>query len=408
MGRKSVMITFDPQIFRESVKGVGKNLTDLESITGVSKQAINGWLAGAKIPPRQLHNIAQGLNWKAADVSKVLMKSELNEICFRSHRNVEAGPGSKNVAKNIAKDIFKLESLGGDYAKGSFVFRVGKQVPAAEVADGILRQLNLRRGQFGLEELVLSLSRVNVSVVFLDFGHHFSLDEKSAKNLRAFCARHGTKFLIAIDSQMKGTQIEGKDITWAIFHELAHIACGDMDAGPEDFWEETKEKEKFRNEVASEVLTPTELLLSSKSQLENLLDCAIQLLPSRIEHVASELGASFIGVVLALKKIGILSPQKERYLWKVQQNRDVTRPRIKDFITPPVPETHDILIRQWGGILNNQTLLPFLKLHFLVRQGLIEEKLSISRAGELLGIDSGEMEELEKQWVAEVSNEVAH
>lgn len=407
MGRKSVMIAFDPIAFRDVVKDHGKALSDLESVTGVSKQAINGWLSVSKIPPRQLHTIAQGLKWKPNEVARILKKPGFQEVCFRTHRNVEAGDGAKFTAKRLAADIFTLDALGGDYSKESFVFRVGKDATASAVADGILRQLNLKRGQFGLEELVVSLARVNVSVIFLDFGHHFSLDEKATKNLRAFCAKQGPKFIIAIDSQMKGSQIEGEDVTWAIFHELAHIACGDMDDGADDFWEDSKAKEKFRNEVASEVLTPTDLLLSSKAELEKFLNCAIQLLPSRIEHVASELGASFIGVVLALKKIGILSPQRERYLWGVQRNRDVTRPRIKDFISPSPAQSREELVSQWGRILNNETLLPFLKLHFLVRQGLIEEKLSTSRAAELLGIESGEMEELEKQWVAEVSDEAA-
>jgi Zn-dependent peptidase ImmA (M78 family) len=407
MGRKSVMIAFDPAAFRDVVKGHGKALADLEPVTGVSKQAINGWLSSAKIPPRQLHTIAQGLKWKSNEVARILKKPGFQEVCFRTHRNVEAGDGAKNTAKRLAADLFTLDSLGGDYNKESFVFRVGKDAPASAVADGILRQLNLKRGQFGLEELVLSLARVNVSVVFLDFGRHFSLDETAAKNLKAFCAKQGPRFIITIDSQMKGSQVAGEDVIWAIFHELAHIACGDMDDGADDFWEDSKSKEKFRNEVASEVLTPTDLLLASKPELEKFLNCAIQLLPSRVERVASELGASFVGVVLALKKINILTTQMERYLWGVQKRRDLTRPRIKDFISPPQAKSREDLISEWGRVLNNENLLPFLKLPLLVRQGLIEERLSMARAAELLGVEVGEMEELAKQWAAEVSDEAA-
>jgi Zn-dependent peptidase ImmA (M78 family) len=339
-------------------------------------------------------------------MARVLKKPGFQEVCFRTHRNVEAPDGARSSAKRLAADLFTLEALGGEYNKESFVFRVGKEASASAVADGILRQLGLKRGQFGLEELILSLARVNISVIFLDFGHHFSLDEKAAKNLRAFCAKQGSHFIIAIDSQMKGSQVEEQDITWAIFHELAHIACGDMDDDNEDFWEDSKAKEKFRNEVASEVLTPTDLLLSSKPELEKFLNCPIQRLPSRVEHVASELGASFVGVVLALKKIGILTTQMERYLWGVQHKRDATRPRIKDFISPRKVDSTKELLTEWGKILNNENLLPFLKLHLFVRQGLIEERLSLSRAAELLGIEVGEMEELAKQWAAEVSDEV--
>jgi predicted HTH domain antitoxin len=38
---------------------------------------------------------------------------------------------------------------------------------------------------------------------------------------------------------------------------------------------------------------------------------------------------------------------------------------------------------------------------------LIEERLSMARAAELLGVEVGEMEELAKQWAAEVSDEAA-
>ncbi|MCB1215028.1 MAG: hypothetical protein KDK66_06075, partial [Deltaproteobacteria bacterium] len=398
-------IPFDPAAFRDLVKDQGKSLSGLEPITGVSKQAINGWLSSAKIPPRQLYKIAENLHWKSKQVDRVLKKSGFHEICFRTHRNVETDDGIKQLAKRIAADFFTLDALGGDYSKDSFIFRVGKDANALAVAEGILRQLDLKRGQFQLEELVFALARVNVSVIFLDFGHHFSLEEKPAKHVRAFCAKQGPKFMIAIDSRMKGSQMEGEDITWVIFHELAHIACGDMDEGSSDFWEDSGTKEKFRNEIASEVLTPTDLLLSHQTNLTKFLDCPLRLLPSRIEHMASELGASFVGMVLALKKIGLLTTQKERYLWGVQHNRDVTRPQIKDFIFPRSAKNRQDLIESWGKILNNSTLLPFLKLYFLVRQGLIEQKLSLARAAELMGIETGEMEELEKHWVNEVSNE---
>jgi hypothetical protein len=63
------------------------------------------------------------------------------------------------------------------------------------------------------------------------------------------------------------------------------------------------------------------------------------------------------------------------------------------------------LISEWGRVLNNENLLPFLKLPLLVRQGLVEERISMARAAELLGVEVGEMEELAKQWAAEVSDD---
>ena len=98
MGRKSVMIAFDPAAFRDLVKGHGKTLTDLETITGVTKQAINGWLSYAKIPPRQLHTIAQGLKWKSDEVARILKPNILKDILqddkvqkfFRKFQNLSA------------------------------------------------------------------------------------------------------------------------------------------------------------------------------------------------------------------------------------------------------------------------------------------------------------------------------
>jgi len=400
MARKSFMITFDSDAFRELVKKHGSVLADLESVTGVSKQAVNAWLSSSKIPPRQLHTVANKLNWSAQEIARVVKKNGGQAIRFRSHRHTLAGEGAETTARRIANDFFILDNASGNYSKDSFVLRVGKHVSASNVADAILRQLNLKRGQFGTEELISSLARINISVIFLDFGINFSLDEKATRNLKAFCAKQGSKYLIAIDSRMKS-----EDVTWAIFHELAHIAYGDIDEDGESYPEDNKTEEKLRSEVANEVLTPTELLLSSKDDLEKLLNCNLRLLPCRIEHVASELGASFVGVMLALKKIGLLTPMMERYLWGVQKRRDETRLSVKDFIAPTSAETLNDWLVSWDRVMNTEQLQQFLKLHMLVRQGLVEDRLSLARAAELLGIEVGEMEELAKHWSAEVGNE---
>lgn len=402
MARKSVMIPFDPTSFRDIVKGHGKSLSDLEPVIGVSKQALNGWLSSSRIPPRQLHTIAQTLKWNPNEVAKVLKKSGAQGIRFRSHRNTLASEGAEETARRISTDFFTLDALDGEYNRESFVLRVGKDTSPSAVAEGILRQLNLKRGQFGLEELLQALSRANVSVIFLDFGAHFSLDSKVERSLKAFCARQGSKYLIAIDSRMKN-----EDVVWVIFHELAHIAYGDIDEGADEFLGDRKSEEKARNEVASEILTPTDLLLRSKAELEKFLDCDLRLLPSRVEHIANELGASFVGVVLALKKIGILSTQMQSYLWGVHNKRDKFRSSVRDLIAVPEAQSEEDLIRNWDKLLNTEDLQKFLKLHLLVRHGLIEDRISVARAAELICVEFGEMEELAKHWAAEVSDEVA-
>lgn len=403
MGRKSIMVEFDSIAFRDAIKQRQSTLSDLEAVTGVTKQALNGWLTSSKIPPRQLHNISTHFNFSTDEVSKILRKNSGQVIKFRSHRHTLVSNESEATARRLAIDFFILENIGSDYNRGSFVFRVGQSATATEVAEGILRQLGLSRGQFGLEELILSLARVNVTVIFLDFGSYFSLNNSADRNLKAFCAKRGQKFLIAIDSRMKN-----EDVTWVIFHELAHIACGDIDDGNDTYTEDNKIFEKFRNEVANEILTPTDLLNRSKDDLKKFLSCPLPLLPSRVEHIASELGASFVGVLLTLKKIGILTPQMQSYLWGVHKRRDKLRLSVQELIEPTSGSSLEELITAWDRKLNTENLQPFLKLHLLVRQGLIEGRISIARGAELLGIDAGEMEELGKHWSAEVSNEASH
>jgi len=86
----------------------------------------------------------------------------------------------------------------------------------------------------------------------------------------------------------------------------------------------------------------------------------------------------------------------------------LTRLSVRDFILSPPPNSSHELLNQWDIKLNTENLQPFFKLPLLVRQGLIEGKISVARSAELLGIETGEMEELSNHWAAEVSNEAAN
>ena len=145
-------------------------------------------------------------------------------------------PQAESAARRLAEDFFILDSLAGDYERAPLAFRVNRSAAESAIAEGILKQLGLKRGQFGLEELIQALARVNISVVFVDFGVQFKVETEA--KLNAFCAKRGNKYLIAVDSRRK---IE--DVVWDIFHELAHIVCGDLDDEDDtDSSEETQEK----------------------------------------------------------------------------------------------------------------------------------------------------------------------
>ena len=115
-----------------------------------------------------------------------------------------------------------------------------------------------------------------------------------------------------------------------------------------------------------------------------------------------------MGVILSLKKVNLLSSQKLNYLFGVQKRRSERQLSVKDLVGPHSSESVDDLIKYWDQRLNTEDLQKFLRFHLLIRQGLIEEKLSVARAAELFGLGQGEMEELANYWAAEVSGEAAH
>lgn len=71
MGRTSVRIPIDADLFRDLIKGA-YTLTKLAEVSGVTKQAVNAWLEEGRIPPKVIADLVKELNWDVETVEKLV------------------------------------------------------------------------------------------------------------------------------------------------------------------------------------------------------------------------------------------------------------------------------------------------------------------------------------------------
>lgn len=378
MPRPTVMISVNSEILRESIVK-RQPLASLEGILGVSRQAINGWLSKNRIPPRQLSIIAKELKFNPLEVTQItsLPKSRAH-ILFRTNRNVAVPEEVRSDVLETSEDFFNLETLA-DLELSTANLTVKSESPQV-MADLILTNLKLDFNQISLTSVITALKKLNIHVLFYDFGAKF-VDAKA----QAVCVRKDDKRAIFVNSY---ELVE--DVLWRILHETCHLFCGHTETSIED--------EKFCNETASQILTPDKFFLEQKKELKSLLAKDISASPFILENLASKLSASFIGVLLALKKHKIIESPTERYLWRVSNNRKDLASRVASKINPP--EGVDP-VKFWKMALEDSNKSNFLALQHLVRMGLILKKISVRRAAELLRVDELDAQKLTHIWTAQ-------
>jgi Zn-dependent peptidase ImmA (M78 family) len=325
--------------------------------------------------------LTRALKLTAQEVESLRPRQQI-EVRFRTMRNTAVAQDLIEQVSELARTVLRLESNFGALRVDGIkkLPKKGFDNPEA-VARHIQRQLCVPTYPLSLEQLVRALLVRGVPVVFCPFW-----EELRKAKIRAFTAHHDGESLIFVDSH---TAFE--DVAWLIVHELTHVLRGDGDRT-------TKESEEFCNAVATEVCTPIAFFRDHKAEYGQLLE-RIPLASSVhvVREIASSLGASFKGTILRMKEAGILQPNSAafRYLVKVEHNERAARVKIADLILPG--DTDDTA--QWIAILKDPSKDYLLHLQLLVRDGIVQGKLSQGRATEMLGVDETVAAELINHWM---------
>ncbi len=379
MAKQSVMIPVNADVLRDSIQK-RDSLSSLEGVLGVSRQAINGWLSKSKIPPRQLSTIVRELKLDASEVKKITSPpKDRSFVLFRTNRNVAVAKDISDDVLEIAEDFFRLEALT-EIERQSTNVKIENATDPGETATTILKNLNLERTQISISSVLSALTSLNIYVLFYNFGEGFI-----GAKAQAVCVKKAKKRVIFINSH---ELVE--DVLWRIFHELCHLYC--------DHTETSTSNEEFCNFTATQALTPDSFFSANKKELKNLFSRGVSVAPFSIEKIATQLSASFMGVLLALKKHQIVDSSTERYLWKIAHKRKASGARVTDIISPPKDVDS---VAFWLSALEDVNRSKFLHLQHMVRMGLILEKISVRRASELLHVDELDAQRLAKLWTAQ-------
>lgn len=378
MPRPSIMIPVNADMLRESILK-RTPLASLEDSLGVSRQAINGWLAKSKIPPRQLSVIARKLEFDPSEVANITSPPKYRPyILFRTNRNVAVPEEVKSEVLEIAEDFFTLEAITEiDQSSNEILLKSESPENMAEI---ILKQLNLATDQISISSVITALKKLNIYVLFYDFGPNF-VDAKA----QAVCVRKEEKSVIFVNSCERV-----EDVLWRLFHEVCHLFSGHNETSITD--------EKFCNDTATQILTPDFFFVSNRKNLKALFQRDISASPFIVEDLANKFSSSFIGVLLALKTNKVLEGSTERYLWKVANKRKLTAAKVADIISPLKGQS---AVEFWSQALEDTNRSNFLLLQHIVRMGLILEKVSARRAAELLNTDELDIQKLTTMWTAQ-------
>lgn len=375
MARPTTMIPIQTNQLRKALADRDRSIASLEALLGVSRQAVNGWFQRDRIPPRKLADIARDLNITEEEFEAITMRQKDSLVpLFKIERNKKAEDQIKQTVLSVAKDFFFLhEKTSLNNPKGFVLIESDDPTVMAEL---ILRELKLSREQLTLGSVIQSLESLDIHVVFYDFGKEF-VDKKA----RAASIRKDKKSIIFINAH---EAIE--DVLSRIIHEACHLFSGHS--------EHLLKYEKFCDATAKQTIAPSTYFHKNKDMLKSAFAGPIQKTPLLVREIASSLGAAYLGVVLSLKENGIISKSVERYLFAVYHKTAEKRVRVIDVIQDLDQDPFDFLLEA----LADPDKRKFFKLHTVVKNALILDKISIGRAAELLNVDSATAEELSVLW----------
>ena len=340
------------QINGDALKAIIENHGTVESIAkevGVSRQSLSSWFSENKIPPRRLVDLTKILRLSSAQVKTLSAKKKM-QIFFRTKRNMDVSQKTRDSIEDFARIFFVLDSLASDSGKTDSSFnRVSDTSEPKATASKIEKVLGITKYPRTLEQMVLSLRRLGIPVIFVRFESSWR-----AENVRAFTAEQYRKPIIFID-----VVLSYEDALWHVVHEFCHLAVKEIT--------HSTENEKLVTAIANEILTPSEYVKNLQPKLEELIsDGKLFALVRRVEEAATFLGVSFEGFVLALQEASIIGKKSSAYKYlygTINKKKDAHRLSLEDLVFPK----HDS-VKYWRESISEPSKAYVLRLGALVRE----------------------------------------
>ncbi len=390
MARISTALQIDGTVLKRIVEDIG-TVESVAQCLGVSRQILSSWFSENKIPPRRLVDLTRTLSLSSQQIRALSAKKRMN-IYFRTLRNADVSGETRYIIEESARTFFVLDDLAEDPGKTELSYPriagISDANDVALVASKIEKVLGVTKYPRTLEQIVLSLRRLGIPVIFYRFEEAWKKE-----NVRAFTAEQNKRHIVFIDAMLPY-----EDALWHVVHEFCHLAVKEV--------AHSAKTEKLVTSIANEILTPTDFIRDVQPKVTELVSQKMfPPLVRMIEEAASFLGVSFEGFVRALQDASVIKKNSpsQRYLYgTIQKKKQSQRLSLEDLVFPKQER-----VKYWTVNLSEPSKAYILRLGALVREGVLSGQLSLGRAAELLGLDPLEMSELARNWTEENETKVA-
>jgi len=257
-----------------------------------------------------------------------------------------------------------------------------------ELAKEIRSTLELGKRKVLFDDLVTTLKDFGVYTYFYPFELLGINEDAGVKKVRAASVPFEGKWIIFLD-----TSNELIDSLYDLIHELAHIFSGhDLSSDHND------DLEKYCNDVANEVLTPSRFFEEDLEELQKYFAKPAPMIVGYAEQIVNILGCSFEGLILALDQNKIIDKSVKGYLYAVSHKKKKNSIKLSYYFNPANDET---VSNFWKKALNDSSKTQFYDFFIQLKCAFLEGRATTRLLAEGFGIDISSADVLCKLWISE-------
>ena len=378
MPKKITSIPIVGSKLRELLISRTQKIDEIAERLDCTRQTLHLWFTTDRIPSRQLLAVAKTFSFTAEELRQIRPKENLC-ILYRTLRDVTVPEETQAVVRSLAKEALWLNRSEALFRSNKVLALMRTKSPV-EMANHIRRVLELPHYGIALEQLISALEAWNIPVIFFPFPESLVYAK-----VCAFTASNLDDRIIIVDSNCAL-----EDVLWRIFHELAHIIAGHDSTV-------TRDDERFCDAVATEMCTPAKFFHDNHEVFKDRFSSNdLWRLPGAAREISTFLGASYLGVILALTAHKIISvgSAKQKYLMAVHHREKDKLKRVNDVLAL----AKETPLEFWTAAFKDPLIIKLIKRQTLTRDGVLSGRVSLERAAEIFDIDVGTMREMQHRW----------
>lgn len=383
----------DKVVLKEMIESKFSSQTDFAKAANVSRNAVHNWLIGENTPTTShLLDIVGALELNEVETGRLMAVPEVSLRFRKKGGDKLASSEARKFAKDLADTFFKLEQESdAESPMPHECFSINDPELAAVTIRDVL---GLEPNQpVTLEGLIAKIRERCVSIYFYPFQKVGLAPDSDSREV-ALSAFLGNRISIFMD-----TNRTKDESLWDLCHEMAHIILNE-DALPKGC-----DIEGFCNKVAQYLIYPKKVF--EKNRIAALIDELRQngkvtwdAIVRVFTHFSQYFDWSPMGLALALADYGLIRRQSKAFRFLMKFHKASFEKK-----TPKI----DVLFFEKFEPSNFASMSEFFQneIHaskevfsafWTLKDSAIAERISYRQFAKILGMDSGDTDELVRGW----------